>query len=135
MSIFSLAVSESPAISTNLWLDYAKTLFVLAGICLLALVAAKILLPQLTGLSTPAVSQIQVIAKYPLEPRKTLYLVKAGKTVVLLAGSAETVQFMTTLNPGDFEELSVPAHPGMTRGSVFRHIAQAVADRSQEKAL
>jgi flagellar biogenesis protein FliO len=118
---------------TNMWLDYAKTLLVLAGICLLALFAVKILLPKLTGFAAPASSHINVFAKYPLEPRKTLYLVRTGKAVVLLATSGEAVHFMTTLNSEDFEDNTAPVQMDSANSSTFRRIAQTFADRNQGK--
>jgi flagellar biogenesis protein FliO len=135
MSTFCLAMFEAPALPTSMWLDYAKTLLVLVGICLLALVAVKVLLPKLTGLATPASNQIHVFARYPLEPRKTLYLVRTGKSVVLLAASAEAVHFMTTLNPEDFEDIAAEAQTDAPGGSAFRSIAKAFADRNQDKSL
>jgi flagellar biogenesis protein FliO len=119
--------------ATNMWLDYAKTLLVLAGICLLALFAMKILLPKLTGFAAPASSHINVFAKYPLEPRKTLYLVRTGKAVVLLATSGEAVHFMTTLNSEDFEDNTASAQMDSANSSTFRRIAQTFADRNQGK--
>jgi flagellar biogenesis protein FliO len=95
----------------------------------------KVLLPRLTGLATPASNQINVFARCPLEPRKTLYLVRAGKSVVLLAASAEAVHFMTTLNPEDFEDIASQAETEATSGSAFRRIAKAFADRNQDKSV
>jgi flagellar biogenesis protein FliO len=118
-----------------MWVDYAKTLLVLVGICLIALVAVKMLVPRLKGLAMPASSSINVFARYPLEPRKTLYLVKAGKDVVLLATAGETVQFMTTLDPDGFEEIATPAAIAVESGSTFRRIMQVFADRSPSRSL
>jgi flagellar biogenesis protein FliO len=135
MSVLYLAIFEAPASSTSMWLDYAKTLLVLVGICLLAIVAVKVLLPRLTGFATPSSNHIHVFARYLLEPRKTLYLVKTGKTVVLLAASAEAVHFMTTLDPEDFQDMAAPAPTDTTSGSAFRRIVQAFADRNPDKSL
>lgn len=121
------------ASATNMWLDYAKTLLVLAGICLLALFAMKMLLPRLIGFATTTSSHINVFAKYPLEPRKTLYLVKTGKAVVLLATSGEAVHFMTTLNSEDFEDDTASTQMDLASPSTFRRIAQTFADRNQGK--
>jgi flagellar biogenesis protein FliO len=134
MPAFCLAIFEPTVSPSSMWLDYAKTLLVLVGICLLALVALKMLLPRLTGFVTPSSSHIQVVARYPLEARKTLYLVRTGKTVVLLAASAEAVHFMTTLNPEDFQDIAAPAPIDATSGSAFRRIVQAFADRNQDKS-
>ena len=125
-----VAIFETPALPTSMWFDYARTLLVLGGICVLALVAVKVVLPRLTGSTAASSNHIQVFARYPLEPRKTLYLVRAGKTVVFLASSAESVQLMTTLKAEDFAEVDTPAQAD-TNGSAFRRIAQAFADRNK----
>lgn len=134
MSVSYLAVFEAPASPASMWVDYAKTLLVLIGICLLALVAVKVLLPRLTSFAKPASNHIQVFARYPLEPRKTLYLVRAGKTVVLLAASAEAVHFMTTLNSENFEDTAAQAQADAISGSAFQRIAQSFAARKESKS-
>jgi flagellar biogenesis protein FliO len=135
MSALCLAIFEPPLSPARMWLDYAKTLLVLVGICLLALVAVKVLLPRLTGFVTPSSSHIHVLARYPLEPRQTLYLVRTGKTVVLLAASAEAVHFMTTLNPEDFQDIAAPAPTDVTSGPTFQRIVQAFAHRNKDNSL
>jgi flagellar biogenesis protein FliO len=135
MSALYLAIFDAPASATSMWADYAKTLLVLVGICLLALVAVKVLLPRLSRFATPSSNHIHVFARYSLEPRKTLYLIRTGNTVVLLAASAEAVHFMTTLNPEDFQDIAAPAPTDTTSGSAFRSIAQSFADRNRDKSL
>jgi flagellar biogenesis protein FliO len=117
------------------WFDYAKTLLVLIGICLLAMVAVKILIPRLSGLPVTSSGNIRVFARYPLEPRKTLYLVKAGKTMVLLASSGDAIQFMTALDANDFEENEPPTQRNSEGSSAFSRIARAIADRQSGKHL
>jgi flagellar biogenesis protein FliO len=126
------AIFETPALPTSMWLDYARTLLVLGGICVLALVAVKFVLPRLSGSANPSSGYIQVFARYPLEPRKTLYLVRAGKAVVLLASSAESIQLMTTLKAADFADADTPERADIANGSAFQRIAQAFADRNKE---
>jgi len=133
MSLFCLVILEGSSLPTGMWVDYAKSLLVLIAICLLALVAVKIVLPKVTSFASPTPNHFHVLAKYPLEPRKTLYLLRTGKTVVLLATSAEAVHFMTTLNSEDFEDVAVPARTD-TSTSAFRRIAQSFADRKQDKS-
>jgi flagellar biogenesis protein FliO len=117
------------------WLDYAKTLLVLAGICLLAIITSRVFIPKVRALGGSSARNIQVIGQCPLEPRKTLYLVKAGKTVVLLASSVDAVHFMTTVDGNDFAEdpastMNTPEQP-----SAFRRVASAIADRSSRKSI
>ena len=134
MSVSYFAAFEGPASPASMWVDYAKTLLVLIGICLLALVVVKILLPRLTGFAKSATNHIQVFARYPLEPRKTLYLVRTGKTVVLLAASAEAVHFMTTLNSEDFEDIAVQAQADEMSNSAFQRIVQGFSARKENKS-
>src|SRR5215469_18147606 len=105
MLMCCFAILQAPTLPTSMWFDYAKTLLVLGGICVLALVVVKLVLPKLSGAGTSSSSHIQVFARYPLEPRKTLYLVRAGKAVVLLASSAESVHLMATLKADDFADV------------------------------
>jgi flagellar biogenesis protein FliO len=134
MSICSQIIIEVFAPPSGIWLDYAKTLLVLAGICLLALFAVKVLLPKITGFARPDSSHIKVIAKYPLDPRKTLYLVRTGKTVVFFATSGESFHFMTTLNPGDFEDDIAQVQIESAGSSTFQRIASTFADKNQGKS-
>lgn len=134
MSVPYFAVIEAPASSASMWVDYTKTLLVLVGICLLALVVVKVLLPRLTGFAKPVSNHIQVFARYPLEPRKTLYLVRTGKTIVLLAASAETIHFMTTLNSEGFPDTTAQAQTDTMSGFSFQRIAQSFAARKENES-
>jgi flagellar biogenesis protein FliO len=131
MTISALLLYASPA---GLWGDYLKTLLVLAGICMLAMGAAKVLLPRLrTRLS--GTGQIRVVTSHSLEPRKTLYVVKIGNTAVLLATSGTAVHFMTTLDQTDFQEEPTD-EPGPVAGtSIFRNITQLLKGRSERNSL
>jgi flagellar biogenesis protein FliO len=80
----------------SIWGEYLKTLSVLAGICILAMAAAKLLAPRLRT-TLPGAKRIRILATQPLEPRKTLYIVKAGDAAVLLATSGNAVHFLTRL--------------------------------------
>ena len=133
MSCF--ATLEAPDLPAGMWFDYAKTLLVLGGICLLALVVVKVLLPKLAGAATSSSSYIRVIARYPLEPRKNLYLVGAGNAVVLLASSAEGVHMMAKFNAEDFGDITTPSQGGTVSGSAYPRIAAAFAGRDKEKRI
>jgi flagellar biogenesis protein FliO len=90
------------------WLDYAKTLLVLGGVSVLAIVAARFWLPRLRRTSTSRSNDIQVLAQCSFEPKRSLYVVRAGKQVVLLGSSESGIHFMTTLDLSDFSEGGVP---------------------------
>lgn len=127
-----LLLYASPA--GGLWVDYVKSLLVLAGICMLAMGAAKVVLPRLrTKLS--GAGPIRVLATHPLEPKKTLYVVRAGNTAILLATSGTAVHFMTKLDETDFRE-EPRGEPRPQAGTpVFRNITQLVKERSARTRL
>ena len=102
------------------WLDYAKTLLILAAILILAFVAVRFWIPRLAVFKTLGSEHIEVFARYSLEPRKTLYVVRAGKAMILLASSEQGVQFMTALEPGDFESGDRAGQPVTTEGNFSR---------------
>ena len=115
------------------WFDYAKTLLVLSGICLLALFAVKVGLPKLRRMAVPTSSYLQIVERYPLEPRKTLYLVKASGKLLLLASSTEAVHFITTLDPNDNEQVVPPSQVDPGNSSIFARIASDLKNRRVDR--
>lgn len=100
MAALTLIMDTAP--SVNLWADYAKTMSVLAGICLLAMAAVKIVLPRWKGRIGSSPDLIRVLATRQLQPKKALHVVKAGETFVLVATSGDAVHFMTELDGSSF---------------------------------
>ena len=58
--------------------QYVEVLLALAGVLILAYLTLRVGLPRMFGMRTSGSGPIQVVARYPLEPKKVLYLVKAG---------------------------------------------------------
>jgi flagellar protein FliO/FliZ len=94
--------------------QYIGVLLALGGVLLLAYVLLRIGLPRLFGMRTSSGGPIQVVARYPLEPKKTLYLLRIGTQVFLIGTSESQVQFLTSLaadnvcdvfQPGDAKEV------------------------------
>jgi flagellar biogenesis protein FliO len=113
----------------SLWGDYMKTIVILIGICLSAVGALKFLRPRLRGNTGSSSQRIRVLARQALEPRKNLYVVRAGHATMLIATSGESVHFMTLVERTDFPEeqtaeVSLPASTPM-----FRTITQLLRDR------
>jgi flagellar biogenesis protein FliO len=102
---------------------------------MLALVLVKVLLPKWTGAVTLASIHIQVLAKCSLEPGKSLYLVKTGDQVVLLATSAGSIHFLTNVNPEEFQNAVGFGSDAPTSSSSFRRCMHIFAGRNQDKAL
>jgi flagellar biogenesis protein FliO len=133
-----LASVETASAERSLWLDYAKTLLILTGICFIAMFAIRVLLPKITGVNVPtSSSHLEVIARHLLEPRKTLYLVRAGKSLILLASSGDNLQFMTALEPQDVTTSDVPAAAGngsaLRNSSALKETAQRMIGLGKER--
>jgi len=82
-----------------------RTLYTLLGILIAFILAAKYL-PRLFGRAafTPRGRLIQVIERHPLEPRKTVYLIKVADQYFLLASTPEGV---STLAGGTLDQDSL----------------------------
>jgi flagellar biogenesis protein FliO len=120
--------------SSAWWRDYAKTMLILVAICLIALLMARTLGPKLRNLTAASSGRIHVFAKHSLEPRKNLYLVRAGKAVLLLATSEHAVHFMKALDAADFED-----GPQLVQDDVNisanRFANQTIAERTSGRPL
>ncbi len=118
-------VESSPG---SLWGDYVRTLAVLAAVCLAAVFAVRVWLPRLAGnAGASGPKLLEVLARQPLEPRKTLYLVRAGKSVLVLAASGDAVRHMATLDGAEFPEAPSVTEPG--KSVLFGQIARMVRER------
>ena len=116
------------------WGDYVKTIAILVGVCLLAVGVLKLLGARLRGSVGGSSGRIRVLGTLALEPRKNLYVVRAGNTAMLIATSGESVRFMTQLEQADFEEQlnesKLPAD-----APIFRKITQFVKDRRVDERI
>ena len=80
-------------------LELVRLLFILAAVVLLAYVAVRHWLPRVTGLTNLEAGPIQILARTPLEPKKTLYLLKVGSEILLVGTSENQLQFLKALDP------------------------------------
>jgi flagellar biogenesis protein FliO len=78
--------------------EYVKLIVFLAAVVALAFVALRFWLPKLADAAGTTTGALQVAWRLSLEPRKTLYVVRAGSDYVLLAASDAGVQFLASLN-------------------------------------
>jgi hypothetical protein len=106
-SAFAQAQIDTPL--TGGLMDYVKLMLVLGGVLVFAIVTLRVWLPRLrVGRPGPG-GPLEIFATLPVEPRKTLYVVRAGSAVLLMGTSDSGMQFMTALNPADFESTPEPA--------------------------
>lgn len=92
------------------WWDYLKMLLLLGG-----MVAGSYWLVRVSGkagVGRRAGGPIEVLASFPLEPRKTLYLVKVGGETLLVGSSEQSISLLKTLPPGAVDEQALTPEAG-----------------------
>src|SRR5262249_46517203 len=91
MPALLLQISKSPleqaGSMTSPIIQYFEALLALGAVLLLAFLILRVGLPRFFGTQNFTGGPIQVIARYPLEPKKTLYVVKAGSEFLFLGAS------------------------------------------------
>jgi flagellar protein FliO/FliZ len=87
------------------WGDYVRLMLVLCGILALAVVAIRLWLPKMSMWNKSGAGPIEICARLPLEPRRTLYIVKAANSYMLLASSEAGVQHLAVLNADEWSDL------------------------------
>ena len=114
------AVEQLTSMNSQL-LQYAEVLLALAGVLVLAYVVLKVGLPRMFGMRASSGCPIQVLARYPLEPKKTLYLVKTGSQVFLVGTAESQVTYLTSIAPENAAEIIELAHKEEPPPKEFRH--------------
>jgi len=107
-------------------LQYAEVLLALAGVLVLAYVVLKVGLPRMFGMRTSSGGPIQVLARYPLEPKKMLYLVKAGSQVFLVGTSESQVAYLTAIAPENAADMLDLARKEEPSRADFRHFLSRI---------
>ena len=80
------------------WGEYARLMLVLCGILALAVIAIRFWLPKLSMWNKSPTGPLEICARLPLEPRRTLYIVKAAESYMLLASSEAGVHHLAALS-------------------------------------
>lgn len=114
-------VEQIPSVHTP-FLEYLEVLFVLAGVLLVAYAALRFGLPRFFGMNVPKNGPIQTVARYPLEPRKTLYLVNVGSQMFLVGTSENQVHYLTPITPENAAEILAAQTRERARGKDFREV-------------
>ena len=87
------------------WGEYVRLMLVLGGILALAVVAIRFWIPRMALWKRSASGPIEICARLSLEPRRTLYIVKAAGSYMLLATSEAGVQHLSALNASECADL------------------------------
>jgi flagellar protein FliO/FliZ len=90
--------------------DLLRTLLALGAVCLLGAFGLRWLARRGFGGSRGPSPAVQVLARTPLEARKSLYLVRAGKRILLIGtGESGAPALIAELDPSSVEPSSGPA--------------------------
>jgi flagellar biosynthetic protein FliO len=105
-ALWLLQVTDAPrdigAIGTSGW-EYLKLVLVLGLILALAFLVLRVGLPLMTGVRNPVPGAIQVAARYPLEPKKNLYVIRVGEDYLLLGTTESGMHHLTALDAARVE--------------------------------
>lgn len=80
---------------------FVKVILVLAFVCLIAFAVIKYILPKASFIKQGHDSQIELVERFALEPRKSLYILKVGSRFLLLGTSENTLSPLMELSRKD----------------------------------
>ena len=79
--------------------EYIEVLLAMGVVLALAYLALRFGLPRVLGAKTTGAGPIEIISRYVLTPKNTLYLVKTGSQVSLIATWENGATFLTAIAP------------------------------------
>jgi len=125
------AVEQLTSVNSQL-LQYAEVLLALGGVLVLAYVVLKLGLPRMFGMRASSGCPIQLLARFPLEPKKTLYLVKTGSQVFLVGTAESQVTYLTSIAPENAAEIvELARKEESTPPKEFRHFLARIEKRRE----
>jgi flagellar biogenesis protein FliO len=102
MNTVCLLILSGPADQLNSidgqFMQYAEVLLGLAGVLVLAYLTLRVGLPWIFGVRNQSGGPIEILARHSLEPKKSLYLVKAGTQVFLIGTAENQVEYLTSVD-------------------------------------
>jgi flagellar biogenesis protein FliO len=120
-------------------IQFLQVVAALGIVLLVAWLVLRFGLSRLKTFRTPASGIIEVIARYPLESRKTLYLVRAGSSTMLIASSESQVHYLSQVDAAtaqpvtDTAQNALPLHSEPRRqGNAMRFTSLLAQNRGKE---
>lgn len=110
--------------------DYVKLLLVLGAILILAYLTIRFWMPRMAGVKGLYAGPISVAARFPLESKKSLYVVKVGAEFFLIGTSEQQIQLLASLDADKVEPFLVRNPRAETAGEFSRLLKKL--RRSQE---
>ena len=98
------SVDQLASINSQI-VQYLEVLLALGGVLAFAYFALRVGLPRAFGVKSNGSQAIEILSRCSLEPKSTLYLIKTGSQVSLIATSENGVAFLTAIAPENVEEL------------------------------
>jgi len=112
--LLTVTPSQEMTSLTSYTYDYLKLIVVFGLVLVLVILVLRVWLPRMTGVRQLSSGPIRIIARYPLEPRKNLYVVQTAGNYFLVATSDSGVHYLTTLDASALESsltVETPAPP------------------------
>jgi flagellar biogenesis protein FliO len=104
--------------------QYLEVLLGLVGVLILAYLTLRTGLPWMFGVRNQPKGPIDVVARYALEPKKVLYLVKAGSQVFLIGTSESQIEYLTTVAEDNATDILRSANKAEVPRIEFRQLVQ-----------
>lgn len=126
-ALWLLQAARPPREITSLQFDlynYLKLIVVFVLVLVFVFLVLRVWLPRMTGMRQLSSGPIQVVARYSLEPRKTLYIVQTAGSYFLIGTSDSGVHYLTSLDSSALEP-SLPAETPST-GLDFGKLMQSL---------
>jgi flagellar biogenesis protein FliO len=113
-----LFLQAAPPAAESYLADFLRTLLALTGVLALGWFGLRQLARRGFGRPSQGAGAVHVIARIPLEARKSLYVVRAGKRVLLLGtGEAGPPSLIAELDPGTVRSSESESEPESESGS------------------
>jgi flagellar biosynthetic protein FliO len=107
-----------------IWWDYAKILLALGVMVAAAWAFLRYVAPRIPSLGVGgAAGPIRVLARYPLEPRKTLYVVRVGEETLLIGAADNSIAMLKALPPETFPESAAADAAKRTPSAFFKTLS------------
>jgi len=103
-----------------------RLVLVLAGILILAFFVLRFAIPRFFGVDNFRTGPITVVARYSLEPRKSLYIVQVGTEFFLVGTSETNVRFLTSLDAGKVESALAQSNLKPPEGNEFARLLRGL---------
>jgi flagellar biogenesis protein FliO len=116
------AVEEQLGSINSQIVQYIEVLIGLMGVLVLAYVTLRVGLPWLFRTRNPGEGPIEVLARYSLEPKKGLYLIKTGSQVFLIGTAENQVGYLTAVSDDNAAEIARSVRRKEAQPTDFRQL-------------